>query len=140
MNKPVVKKRKDGFSEVSFSDPEAGEKTEPEPKQEMDGAVPSQEEIVGKNPLTQKPIIRKVERKPSIRGIIEKKDDEERFADDLTVSEMRRKQVRDITPVSNEPSQEQRQLSPAELAQKIWEEKEKKKTWHKKLMGRLGFR
>ena len=102
---------------------------------------------MGVNPLTQKPIIKSIERKPVVRGIFDKKpeagetqDEAELIAKDVTVSELRQRQLRDITPVSNEPAREERELSPAELAKRIWEEKEKKKAWHTKLMGRFGFK
>ncbi|GEM_PF-5618822 len=139
MNKPVVKKKTDdGFAEVSFSESASGSDEAHQTPAHPTPPVKS-EEVVGLNPLTQKPIIKKIEKKPSIRGVIEK-DEGERLVQDLTVAEMRKKQLQDITPVSNEPSQEQRQLSPADLARRIWEEKEKKKAWHQKLMGRFGFR
>lgn len=135
MNKPVIKKKsQDGFAEVSFSESASSEK----PPENL--AEEKKEAVVGTNPLTQKPIIKSIEKKPQIKGIVEKEDDEERLVNDLSVAELRRKQVQDITPISNAPSEEQRELSPADLAKKIWEEKEKKKSWHHKLMGRFGFR
>ncbi len=146
MNKPVVKKKgSDGFAEVSFSETAQAQ-------EEKGGETPSLEQgkedkIVGVNPLTQKPIIKSIERKPMIRGVIDQKpdadgakDEEELIAHDVTVSELRKKQLQDITPVSNEPAKEGRELSPADLARRIWEEKEKKKAWHTKLMGRFGFK
>ncbi|MBS3070513.1 hypothetical protein J4220_03335 [Candidatus Micrarchaeota archaeon] len=144
MNKPVVKKKgSDGFSEVSFSET-AQAQDENAAEERPEG---KDDEIVGVNPLTQKPIIKSIERKPVVRGIFDKKpeagetqDEAELIAKDVTVSELRQRQLRDITPVSNEPAREERELSPAELAKRIWEEKEKKKAWHTKLMGRFGFK
>ncbi|MEM4255481.1 MAG: hypothetical protein QXR53_04115 [Candidatus Norongarragalinales archaeon] len=134
MNKPVVKKKgDDGFAEVSFS----------ESARALEGK--GEEQVVGTNPLTQKPIIKSVEKKPFVKAIFEKPESEEELiAQDITVAELRKRQLHDITPVSNAPqAEEKRELSKeeaADLARKIWEEKDKKKSWHHKLMGRFGFK
>jgi len=117
VNKPVVKKKgSDGFSEVSFSET-AQAQDENAAEERPEG---KDDEIVGVNPLTQKPIIKSIERKPVVRGIFDKKpeagetqDEAELIAKDVTVSELRQRQLRDITPVSNEPAREERELSPA---------------------------
>ena len=148
MNKPVVKKKgSDGFAEVSFADAAVAKVENAEPEPSFEPPKGKEEQVVGLNHLTQKPIIKSIERKPVVRGVIEKKpdadekkDEEELIAHDVTVSELRKKQLQDIIPVSNEPAREGRELSPADLARRIWEEKEKTKAWHTKLMGRFGFK
>ena len=118
------------------------------------------EEMVGVNLLTQKPIIKGVKRKPVIRSVSEGSahpqkqsadsrgldwvaaDEEEEMARDLTVAELRRRQLQDITPVSNAPSERKREASrreAVELAHKIWNEREERKPLHHKLLRRLGF-
>lgn len=175
MDKPVVKKKgNDPFAEYSFSQPEekqppdsiqetakpeAPAKAEPAKAETSKISIPISarlpakvgegEQVVGVNPLTQKPIIKSVEKKPFIKLVQEKKEDEtEKMAEDLTqpdltVAEMRKKQVQDITPVSNTPSEHPRELSrkdAADLARKIYEEKEKNQPWHRQLRKRLGLR
>ncbi len=175
MDKPVVKKKgNDPFAEYSFVQPEEKPpsastpihaKTEtlsvqetPKPEaskiviptpSRLPAKVGEDERVVGVNHLTQKPIIKSVEKKPFVKMVNEKKEDEaERMAEELTrpdstVAEMRKKQLQDIIPVSNSPSGQPRELSreqAADLARKIYEEKEQHKPWHHQLRKSLGLR
>lgn len=175
MDKPVVKKKgNDPFAEYSFAQQEekqpspsalvhakaeatsVQETPKPEPSKIVIPApvhlpvkVGEDERVVGVNHLTQKPIIKSVEKKPFVKLVQEKKEDEtERMAEELTqqdstVAEMRKKQLQDIIPVSNRPSLEPRELSrkdAVDLARKIYEEKEAHKPWHHHLRKSLGLR
>lgn len=167
MSDIVVKKKHDDlFSEFSFSQsegdkmPESVKKPSDQPS-EKDG---TEDLVVGVNPLTQKPIIKHIEKKPFIRGVIEPQPrveppkeehaESEAFARDVGVDELRKKHLQDITPVSNEPLPKPverpferqvekppvRELSHDEAmvrARRIWEEKEKSKPWHKKVLDKL---
>ena len=166
----VVKKKHDGlFSEFSFSqDPSVSEKkVEPAEKPKVLEPVSEEpvkeEQIIGVNPLTQKPIIKHIEKKPFIRGVIEPQprfeppkeepQEAEAFVRDVSIDELRKRHLQDITPVSNEPLPKPaerpfepvakppvRELSHDEAmdkARKIWEDKEKQKPWHKKFLDNL---
>lgn len=108
------------------------------------------EKVVGVNALTQKPIIKSIEKKPLIvkSTVVSRESEEDVIVQDLVPesasNELRKRSVRDITPVSNAPSSfRQRELSKDEavaLARKIYEEKESTKPWHRKVLKSLGFR
>ncbi|MFH1056300.1 MAG: hypothetical protein V1717_00670 [Candidatus Micrarchaeota archaeon] len=155
----IVVKKKGGepFSEFSFSETSEAqvEKEEETGAQTVEKRV---EGIVGVNPLTQKPIIREIKKKPVIRGVIDKTEEEKKEgrgeenelirdlvgASDVVSQELRRKQLWDIAPVSNEPAVEKRREmsreEAASLARRIWRDQEEKKPFHHRLFRRLGLR
>lgn len=163
MSKPLKKKVDDSFSEFYFEPPE-GEKPPEAPKTpeptSITGRPPVQfkppeapkEQTVGVNPLTQKPIIKGIEKKPFINDIketpiVQQKPISELTEDDFKeeeaiVNELQQRAAKDITPVSNSPEVKPRELNreltreeAAAKAREIWEEKEKKKPLLKKFFG-----
>ena len=168
MGDVVVKKKHDGlFSEFSFShdapDSEKKEGPDEKPPVHVFEEPVKEEQVVGINLLTQKPIIKHIEKKPFIRGVIEPQprfeppkeepQEAEAFVRDVSIDELRKRHLQDITPVSNEPLPKPaerpfepvakppvRELSHDEAmdkARKIWEDKEKQKPWHKKFLDNL---
>ena len=115
------------------------------------------ETVVGINRLTQKPIIRGIKKKPVIKNVAEKSTDvqtgpmllteeEEQMAQDIAAQELRRRDLRDIQPVSNSPEAKPRKVGHGEreeaaaLARRIWAENEEKKPLHRKVLRHLGLR
>ncbi|HIH20083.1 TPA: hypothetical protein HA244_02340 [Candidatus Micrarchaeota archaeon] len=134
--------------------------TASETEKQLAAAKAEDEAIVGLNRLTQKPIIKSVKKKPVIKNVEEKPsipnedaeplsltDEGEKMAEDIAAQELRHRQLRDITPVSNSPTgakpretKERARAEAVDLARRIWSEQEQKRPLHKKLLRRLGLR
>ena len=162
-SKPVLEEKKRGPAPEHHAEHKEGAHENEKPRVKAEKVEEKKgEEIVGVNLLTQKPIIRGVKKKPVIRSVSEASphpqkqsaenrehnvnaaSEEDEMACDLTVRELRARQLRDITPVSNAPDarkpHEASRSDASDLARRIWLEREERKPLHRKLMRRLGFR